>query len=55
MFVYVLTKGYKERLMVSYSTLHPHIIDSAHIKIAEVILSFFDCFPPKISGIKGKG
>ena len=41
--------------MVSYSTLHPHIIDSAHIKIAEVILSFFDCFPPKISGIKGKG
>lgn len=55
MFVYVLTKGYKERLMVSYSTLHPHIIDTAHIEIAEVILSFFDCFPPKISGIKGKG
>lgn len=47
MFVYVLTKGYKERLMVSYSTLHPHIIDSAHIEIAEVILSFFDCFSPQ--------
>ena len=35
--------------MVSYYTLalHPHIIDSAHIEIAEVILSFFDCFPPQ--------